>query len=154
MEKSLFPMFEISNQLELNKKEGERKDMQFKEIIEKNDRITKEMEIRLQKEIGIRQRREKKIRERREKERREKEGFCCECCMRNFGIGKYDSRCFPPIPYKGYSIVEGLNSIGVDSSFYFRSIIAEKNWINNYAGSPQQNSLMLYLLKNGKLLKP
>ena len=134
MEKSFFPMFEKNNQYELNEEKGGRKDMQFKEIKERE-----------------KEEKERKIRERREKERRENEGFCCECCMRNFGIGKY--KFFPHTPYKGYSIVEGLKYIGVDSYFGYRCKIAEKNGIN-YTGTPEQNLHMLNLLKKGELLKP
>ena len=61
---------------------------------------------------------------------------------------------FPPTPYKGYSIVDGLREIDAESSYDYRKRIAEKNGIESYTGSPQQNFLMLNLLKNGKLLRP
>lgn len=59
-----------------------------------------------------------------------------------------------PIPqYNGVSIVDALKSIGVNSSFENRSMIAEINGISSYIGSASQNTLMLNLLKNGKLIK-
>lgn len=55
--------------------------------------------------------------------------------------------------YTGNSIVDALTSIGVDSSFAYRSKLASANGIGNYSGTPEQNTLMLNLLKQGKLIK-
>lgn len=55
--------------------------------------------------------------------------------------------------YNGGSIVEALNSIGVDSSFNNRKNIAVKNNIFNYAGTATQNIQLLDKLKAGKLKK-
>ena len=55
--------------------------------------------------------------------------------------------------YKGNSIVDALKQIGVDSSFEHRKKIAEKNNISNYTGTPEQNTKLLNLLKQGKLKK-
>lgn len=55
--------------------------------------------------------------------------------------------------YKGKSIVEALKEINVDSSFSYRTRLAEVNRIYNYIGSNEQNIRMLNLLKNGKLIK-
>ena len=60
--------------------------------------------------------------------------------------------------YKKYtgtssSIVEALKSIGVDSSFSNRKKIATKNSITNYTGTASQNTTLLNLLKQGKLIK-
>ena len=55
--------------------------------------------------------------------------------------------------YKGLSFVDGLKSIGVDSSFENRKRIAYKNGITNYTGSATQNIRLLNLLKQGKLKK-
>lgn len=55
--------------------------------------------------------------------------------------------------YKGLSFVDGLKSIGVDSSFENRKRIAYNNGITNYTGSTIQNIKLLNLLKNGKLKK-
>lgn len=54
--------------------------------------------------------------------------------------------------YKGNSIVDGLNQIKVDSSYNYRSKLAKVNNINNYKGSAEQNTKMLNLLKQGKLI--
>ncbi len=53
--------------------------------------------------------------------------------------------------YYGPSIVDGLKSIGIDSSFDNRTSIAQKNGILNYRGTYNQNIFLLKLLKQGKL---
>ena len=53
--------------------------------------------------------------------------------------------------YKGVSLVDGLNGIGVDSSFSYRSKLASKNGISNYTGTAEQNTKMLDMLKKGTL---
>lgn len=55
--------------------------------------------------------------------------------------------------YNGSSIVDALASIGVNSSYSYRSKLAAANGISNYRGTPSQNTLMLNLLKQGKLIK-
>ena len=55
--------------------------------------------------------------------------------------------------YKGSSIVDALASIGVNSSYSYRSKLAAANGISNYRGTPAQNTKMLNLLKQGKLIK-
>jgi len=55
--------------------------------------------------------------------------------------------------YKGTSIVDALNEINVDSSFTYRSQLANANGINNYKGTADQNTQLLNLLKNGSLIK-
>lgn len=52
------------------------------------------------------------------------------------------------------SIVDALNSIGVDSSMTNRKKIATANGISSYSGTSAQNTKMLDLLKGGKLIKP
>ena len=52
------------------------------------------------------------------------------------------------------SIVTALNSIGATSSYTYRSQIAKANNINSYKGTAEQNTAMLNLLKQGKLIKP
>ena len=51
------------------------------------------------------------------------------------------------------SIVDALNSIGVDSSFSNRKSIAIINGITDYSGQAEQNIKLLGLLKQGKLIK-
>lgn len=62
---------------------------------------------------------------------------------------KYYKRCNA----KYYSIVDALNSVGVNSSFAHRKKIAKANGIKNYIGTSKQNVKLLNLLKNGKLKK-
>lgn len=52
------------------------------------------------------------------------------------------------------SIVPALNSMKITSSFSYRSKIAKANGIKLYAGTSKQNTTMLNLLKQGKLIKP
>ena len=66
---------------------------------------------------------------------------------------KGESNSYFSTNYKGLSFVDGLKSIGVDSSFRNRKIIAMNNGITNYTGSYSQNLKLLKLLKNGKLRK-
>lgn len=59
--------------------------------------------------------------------------------------------------YKRYtgnsgSIVDALNTIGVNSSFSNRKAIAIKNGISNYSGTASQNIKLLNLFKQGKLI--
>ena len=51
------------------------------------------------------------------------------------------------------SIVDALKSIGVDSSYSNRKKIAQINGISNYTGTSSQNTQMLSLLKQGRLIK-
>ena len=53
--------------------------------------------------------------------------------------------------YNGYSIVDALNQISVDSSFNYRTKLANANGIVNYCGTAEQNTKMLEMLKNGTL---
>ena len=64
------------------------------------------------------------------------------------------SNYFRATPYTGVSIVDGLVTIGEPSSYDYRAQIAARNGIGGYVGSPAQNTLMLNLLKQGRLLKP
>ncbi|MFS0647030.1 N-acetylmuramoyl-L-alanine amidase [Siminovitchia sp. 179-K 8D1 HS] len=56
----------------------------------------------------------------------------------------------PSAEYKGYSIVDYLNSIGVDSSFAHRAKLAEQHGIRNYKGTAAQNLELLNTLRSGK----
>lgn len=53
--------------------------------------------------------------------------------------------------YTGFSIVDALKDINIDSSYNHRMIIAKLNNIENYTGTSIQNTQMLNLLKQGKL---
>lgn len=52
------------------------------------------------------------------------------------------------------SIVVALQALKIDSNFNYRKKIAAANDINDYMGTAAQNTKMLDLLKQGKLLKP
>lgn len=55
--------------------------------------------------------------------------------------------------YSGTSFVDALKSINVDSSLTNRKKIASKNGISNYSGAASDNTKLLSLLKQGKLIK-
>lgn len=61
---------------------------------------------------------------------------------------------FPACASSYESIVSALNSIGVDSSKDYRTVITTFNGISNYTGTAAQNESMLKLLKAGQLLNP
>ena len=61
---------------------------------------------------------------------------------------------FPVFKTSSCSIVDGLKSIGVDSSFAYRQRIAGKNGVENYKGTAPQNDKLVSLGKKGKLIKP
>lgn len=51
------------------------------------------------------------------------------------------------------TIVDGLNAVGVNSSYANRKQIAIANGISNYTGTASQNNTLLSLLKQGRLVK-
>lgn len=53
--------------------------------------------------------------------------------------------------YTGNSIVDGLKSAGVNSSYAYREQLAKANGIKNYTGSASQNTALLDKLKKGTL---
>lgn len=55
---------------------------------------------------------------------------------------------------KSASLVDALKSIGVTNTFANRTKIANKNGIKAYSGTAEQNTKLLNLLKQGKLIKP
>ena len=65
--------------------------------------------------------------------------------------GNYQTSYYPKPNYHGFSLVDGLKKIGVDSSFDSRRRIANNNGISNYTGSYFQNVKLLNLLKKGQL---
>lgn len=75
-----------------------------------------------------------------------------------YNLEKYDT--FAPIeqkieyyPIPTFTLVECLERINVNSSYSNRKLIAEKNNIENYKGTAEQNLYMLDMLLNGKLIK-
>ena len=69
-------------------------------------------------------------------------------------VAPMPSKYFKKYTGKSVSIVDALKSIGVNSTFAYRKQIAKANGIKSYLGTPSQNTNLLNLLKNGKLLKP
>lgn len=58
---------------------------------------------------------------------------------------------YPACSYDGESIVDALDSIGVESSYAHREAIAQANGISDYHGTASQNERLLNLAKAGKL---
>lgn len=52
------------------------------------------------------------------------------------------------------SFVDALKAVGAAYSFSYRKKIAKKNGISVYVGTAKQNTKLLNLLKNGRLIKP
>ena len=66
---------------------------------------------------------------------------------------KSKSKTIKKTNYKGNSIVDGLKSVGVNSSYDNRKKIAQANGIKNYTGTAKQNTELLNKLKKGTLKK-
>ena len=66
---------------------------------------------------------------------------------------KTNSKTIKKANYKGSSIVDGLKSVGVNSSYDNRKKIAQANGIKNYTGTTKQNTELLNKLKKGTLKK-
>lgn len=72
-------------------------------------------------------------------------------------VAKYTGEgvaCYPKYEGKSGSIVTALNSLKITSSFSYRVKIAKANGISGYIGTATQNTKMLNLLKQGKLIRP
>ena len=64
------------------------------------------------------------------------------------GINKNTETSLPNLAnYKGVSIVDGLNSVGYNSSYASRKELAAKLGIANYTGTAEQNTQMLNILR-------
>lgn len=75
-------------------------------------------------------------------------------------IGKHnynkelDNDIYYPRCNKSYkSLVDALNSLGINTSFINRSIIANHNGVSRYLGTYSENDYLLELLKRGELKK-
>ena len=66
---------------------------------------------------------------------------------------KTNSKTIKKTNYKGNSIVDGLKSVGVNSSYDNRKKLAQANGIKNYTGTASQNTALLNKLKKGTLKK-
>lgn len=67
--------------------------------------------------------------------------------------GEWEYVYYPACANVYSSLVDALKSIDVDSSYANRSNIAEINGITDYSGTAEQNTCMLDLLEQGKLVK-
>lgn len=78
-----------------------------------------------------------------------------QAIIKNAKLNHLDETIYYPIPsdWNGESIIEGLNKIGIDSSFGYRRRIAAKNGIQYYVGLATQNIKLCELLNAGKLKK-
>ena len=65
-----------------------------------------------------------------------------------------ESRFFPAYTGSSTSIASALSALNVDSSYAYRAQIAAANGIVNYSGMASQNTTLLQLLKQGKLVRP
>lgn len=76
--------------------------------------------------------------------------------VKSYNLTEYDNPIyFPKYTGKSKSIVEALKAVGTkDTTFTYRRKIANANAINLYIGTATQNTLLLTLLKQGKLIKP
>jgi len=122
------------------KQKNEQKLRELRQKAEEEERkkiqLTRELERIKKEEEEKRKKKEEEERIRREEEERRRRA------------------CFPIPNYIGCSIVDALKNIGAESSYGYRSMIAAKNGIGGYAGTPAQNTHMLNLLRSGNLLKP
>lgn len=66
---------------------------------------------------------------------------------------EYSTIYYPACDSTYSSLEDALKSIGEDSSFSTRQLIAQINGILNYSGTSQENTELLDKLKNGKLIK-
>ena len=69
-------------------------------------------------------------------------------------IVDYGETYFPACSSSYVSIADALKSIGIDSSYDNRKVIASANNISGYSGTVEQNVQMLNLLKQGRLINP
>ncbi len=82
------------------------------------------------------------------------EGFGLYTSTTNVNNTKTATKYFPKYTGSSKSIVDGLKSVGADSSYSYRSKIAAVNGVNSYSGAAEQNVALLNKLKNGILIKP
>ena len=73
--------------------------------------------------------------------------------IRGYAVPKYETDLYFP-KFNNKSIVDGLKSIKVDSSFKNRKLIWKANFTGVYLGLSSQNIKLLNLASQGKLKKP
>ena len=79
--------------------------------------------------------------------------------VQKYNLTKYDEQnihteYFPKYTGHSDSIVEALNSLGIDSSADYRRAIYNANFVDTYTKSAKQNTSMMVLLRQGILAKP
>ena len=81
-------------------------------------------------------------------------GFCPWIKYDKKDNNKDNKNYFKKYTGNSVSLVDALEAIGADSVYSYREKIAKANNISDYEGTPEQNTELLKLLKNGKLIKP
>lgn len=72
-------------------------------------------------------------------------------CRVLIGSGETATACYPKYSGRSSSLVDALESLGVNSSFNNRRKIAKANGVNGYVGTAAQNIKLLALLRTGQL---
>ena len=72
----------------------------------------------------------------------------------NFAFEFETVNCYPVFSGTSESIVYVMKSYGEDSSFTYRTKVANVNGITNYKGTVEQNLGLVKLAKEGKLVRP
>ena len=72
-------------------------------------------------------------------------------CRVLIGSGETTAVCYPKYSGSSSSLVDALESLGVNSSFNNRRKIAKANGVNGYVGTAAQNIKLLALLRTGQL---
>ena len=72
-------------------------------------------------------------------------------CRVLIGSGEPAAACYPKYSGSSSSLVDALESLGVNSSFNNRRKIAKANGVNGYVGTAAQNIKLLALLRTGQL---
>ena len=161
----------LNKQSELNKKNLKEQEMKFNKMMQDEERRIKDIEARAQIDKNERIKAENRTQEiikKAENDRqvqaqefqkiigqlREEVRIANEKAIERQIVQTQNQNYYPVPPYNGGSIVDALKSIGANSSYDYRCIIAAKNGIGGYTGTPNQNIYMLKLLKEGRLLKP
>ena len=72
----------------------------------------------------------------------------------NLTVATQKNNYFKKYTEKSASLVDALKAIGAENSFSYRKKIAKANGVTLYVGTASQNTKLLGLLKQGKLIKP
>ena len=80
-------------------------------------------------------------------------------CVTKYNLTRYDEKnihivYFPIYNGDSDSIVNALNSLGIDSSAEYRRAIYNANFTDTYTKSAKQNTSMMVLLRQGILIRP